>query len=1183
MMFDQSHTRITAAQAGSTAIQDDIVLSALLRQVDSCVFVKHALGPYVQVNQPMAELLGFGDPALIIGNTDEDLFTPLVAGMFRNSDQRVITTGQTVSDLAEFIDYEGQPRRGVISRSPLRDEAGNIIGIIGISDTQTGHILGAARDRTTSQDLRAVVEIADRLINSPDLDSLLRKSVELVRSLLRVERCAIMLNQEGQLIHTFGTDRHGRTTDERTFSYPMDEEWTERITRWNERSSHWIIDRDIRRASPDARDIPADRFWVATTPIKGTNGSIIGVFCNDSAITSSLPDEHLQDVIAVFCSLLGSIIERQRSIDEIRNRDRILDAVSLSSSQLLMAEGINPAIQESLRLLGEAMRIERATLHETRQDPFTGDWLMSLKQEWVRHPALPLLADPKWQDLPFLPDFPEMLEQLKAGHVYEGQTAQFEPEPRRLLESQQTVSFLRVPIHINGRSWGFMGFDSTQSVRRWTTNEMTTLLTMAGNLGGAISREMTRRELTSRDRVLSAVARANRELLTNPDVGLAISQALRILSPAVNAERIFLCENQAGGPQRDHPVMVPRHAYDKTSASHRIFPPGETHFPYNEYFPGWHDVLASGRMIRGRIMEFLDDGKDKVNSVLLMPLIVDSRFWGVIGFDTPETGYEWDESEVSTISTIAGSISSAIARHHAEESLRRSEEHFRSLIENASDLILMVDSRGDVLYASPSVARILGLEGTPLDRINFFNHIHTEDWNVMRDIFESDSGQPFDNTLHQFRVRHQGGEWRDMECAFRRIRNEQGMIQFIINARDITERIRTEQALRRSGELLRHSQKMEAVGRLAGGVAHDFNNLLTAILGYSDLLVEQIPDGHAWKKEILEISGAAARAHSLTRQLLAFSRRQVLEPKSLDLNLVVMEMERLLKRLISENILLVTSLDPAACNVKVDRGQIEQVIANLCLNARDAMPEGGELRIVTQQKKLRETLTHGMVTVPPGDYVQLTVTDTGEGIADDAKPHIFEPFFTTKEVGKGTGLGLSMVYGIVEQSAGYILFDSTVDVGSSFMIYFPRTPAAETAPAERPMPSQAGGPEHILLIEDDKIVRELSIRILESKGYHVTTRENGEQGLEYFTRHSGSIDLVLTDIIMPRMSGLSFAQAARKLKPEQRIVFMSGYAEDHQPASHEVGDGRNYIQKPFTVSTLCSKVREILDSPVTAP
>ena len=1177
---ENSHS-IAPPEPGSAWMNSHHLVSILMQHLPACIFIKNTSGHYIAANTPMVEILGFAHAGELIGKTDHDIFTGEKARANRLDEERVMQTGQPITDRVEYIERAARSFWCSMTKVPLRDDTGAITGVIGIGRDISDHVQNEKRERTSTQDLKAVVEIADRLISSPDLDTLLRKAVELARSLLRVERCSILLNREDHLIGTYGTDLNGRTTDERDKIIPMDAAWENRFRMWDRKTSQWIVERDIQRSSPDARTSQARNFWVATTPIKGTQNRMIGVFCNDSVISGQAPDEHLQDVIAVFCSLLGNIIERQRSMDDIRSRDQVLDGVARSSSQLLLVDDIDPAIQESLRLLGESMNVDRACIYKNRQDVLTGEWQMGQRYEWTQHPAQPSISDERLQDLPYLPDFQEMFEHLSNGRIFDGETARLPPAPRRLFESLQIVSFLRVPIQINNRFWGFIGFDDAQANRNWSANEKTILLAMAGNLGGAISRELTERELKSRDRILSGVAKANHELLTNPDVELAIAHALRTLAPSVNADRIFLCENQAGS-HRDQTVMMPRHLFTKSTGLHRSFAAREICLPYREFFPRWFDIMTAGRMISGRMLEFISEEAGNVNSVLMAPLIVEKKFWGVIGFDSADAGYVWTESDVSTLSTIAGSISAAIARHRAEESLRRSEEHFRSLIENTSDLIMMVDSRGDVLYGSPSVSRELGFLAGQDARFNFFEMIHAEDWTHLRALFNAAAGTPVDDRLFTFRVRHQDGEWRTVECAFRRIRDENGATRFIVNARDITARIRTEEALHRSEELLRHSQKMEAVGRLAGGVAHDFNNLLTAILGYSDLLIDQIPDGHAWKREIVEISRAAERAHSLTKQLLAYSRRQVMESKTVDLNHIVAETERMLNRLISENVAVQTTLDPDPCTVKVDRGQIEQVIINLSLNARDAMPEGGELRISTANVSLTHPINQGMTTVPPGDYVLLKIRDTGHGIPDDVKPHVFEPFFTTKEVGKGTGLGLSMVYGIIEQSSAHILLESTVGTGTEFSVYLPRVSAGETVPGIAPPPSTAGGSEQILLIEDDKIVRELSTRILEGKGYRVTTRENGALGLDYFTQHADEIDIVLTDIIMPQMSGLTFARAARRIKPDLRILFISGYAEDHQPESHETSNGRNYIQKPFTVSTLCGKVREILDSPVTA-
>jgi len=1150
---------------------------ALLQHLPDCVYIKNLSGQYLMVNQCMAELLGFEHPDDIIGKTDENFLSPEKARNNRIDEQRIVETRIPVLEKKEFIQNNKRSAWYSITKAPLLDADGKINGVIGIGRDISDHVQSEKRERAISHDLQAIVDIADRLISSSDLSGLLKKAVELARSHLRVERCSILLNFGTFLRGTYGTDLNGQTTDERDKVITMDSAWEHRFSMWSRKSSQWIVERDIHRSSPDARTAGVRDFWVATTPIKGSNNQMIAVFCNDAVISGNPPDERLQDVIAVFCSLLGNIIERQRSIDELQIRDKVLEGVARSASQLLMVTDLDSAIQESLRVLGESMDVDRVYIFKNYSDPLTGEWYTSQQYEWAREPSMAEINNQELQNLPYQPIFSTMFEQLANGHIYGGPLTTLSEDERKFLEKGNIVSILLVPIHINNQFWGLIGFDDCRTPREWSNYEKTTLMTMAGNLGGAITQAMTEQELKSRDRILSGVAKANHELLTNPNMDQAIVNALRILASAVNVERIYLCENLLDVMNGD-PVMCPRYVFNKSAGKLEEFTGLENHLSYTTQFPGWYKIMSAGKPIHGRLLDFINKSSEDVRSVLFAPLMIEKKFWGIIGFDSADPEHNWSESDVSTLATMAGSIGGAIARKRAEESLRTSEEHFRSLIENASDMILVVNTRGLVLYGSPSIERELGYNISMLPRIKFFDLIHPDDWPAIRTIFKLEENKPRQSELLKLRIRHQMGEWLNLECAIKNVPDENGQNRFVINSRDITQRIKAEDALRHSEELLRHSQKMEAVGRLAGGISHDFNNLLTAILGYGDLLINQIPAAHEWRREVEEIHNAATKAHALTRQLLAFSRRQVMEPKQMDLNLVVSEMERLLKRLISENIELKTQIDEHPCSVKVDRGQIEQVIINMALNARDAMSDGGQLCISTENVILKNALTAGLETIPAGAYVLLKIADTGHGIKDEVKPHIFEPFYTTKEVGKGTGLGLSMVYGTIEQSGGRILFESEVGIGTKFTIYLPRVELKSDVPRNATAPTATSGTETILLIEDDQIVRELSLRILHEQGYKVIAKENGELGLEYFRLHADSIQLVLTDIIMPRMSGLTFARSARTIKPNIKILFMSGYPEDQQPELHETGEGRNYIQKPFTVAMLCSRIREILDS-----
>lgn len=390
-----------------------------------------------------------------------------------------------------------------------------------------------------------------------------------------------------------------------------------------------------------------------------------------------------------------------------------------------------------------------------------------------------------------------------------------------------------------------------------------------------------------------------------------------------------------------------------------------------------------------------------------------------------------------------------------------------------------------------------------------------------------------------------------------------------------------EDALRQSEEQLRQSQKMEAIGRLAGGISHDFNNLLTAIIGYSEFLLFRLDQEDPLRKYAEEIKKAGERASSLTRQLLAFSRKQVLQPEVLDLNIIVADLDNMLRRLIGEDIELVTLLEPDLGAVKVDPGQMEQVIMNLAVNARDAMPYGGKLIIETANVDLDELYARQHSPIRPGHYVMLAVSDNGCGMDKETLSHIFEPFFTTKEQGKGTGLGLSTVYGIVKQSEGFIWVYSEPGTGTTFKIYLPQVQGAERWPKTSPLTTRMQrGSETILLVEDEEVVRELVGKLLPVNGFTVLAARNGSEALAICQQHKGPIHLLLTDVVMPQMSGRQLAAHLSKLHPEMKVLYMSGYTDDAIIRHGVLEPGLAFIQKPFTIDTMIQKVREVLDSPV---
>lgn len=515
---------------------------------------------------------------------------------------------------------------------------------------------------------------------------------------------------------------------------------------------------------------------------------------------------------------------------------------------------------------------------------------------------------------------------------------------------------------------------------------------------------------------------------------------------------------------------------------------------------------------------------------------------------------------------VVATVEDITDRKRAEETLRASAVQFQAVFDSALDAIFILDENWNYVDANPATCQLLGVSkeevlGKPLG-----SFADPADRNRLLDMFRSaaESGQQRRGTV---RLMRRDGKRNDVEFSF--------SPNFLPGRHlgikhDITDRVRLE------AQLLQ-AQKMEAVGRLAGGVAHDFNNLLTIITGYTQMLLSEIGEADRMRASIVQIAKAGERAASLTRQLLAFSRRQLLKPEIVNLNSILTDTATMLRRLIGEDIELVTVLEPDLGAVRADAGQIEQVIMNLAVNARDAMPSGGKLIIETANVELEASPVEPP-TLPPGPYVRLAVSDTGVGMAPETLPHIFEPFFTTKEQGRGTGLGLSTVYGIVKQSAGDVWVYSEPERGTTFKIYLPRISESVARQEPQTSPPGAQGTETILVVEDESAVRSLITQILKSSGYSVLEAENGEEALRICEQHGGRIDLAIADVVMPGMSGRELVAHIRRDCPKVRIIQMSGYTETAMMERGGLENGMIFIQKPFSPQILRQKVREALNA-----
>jgi len=523
------------------------------------------------------------------------------------------------------------------------------------------------------------------------------------------------------------------------------------------------------------------------------------------------------------------------------------------------------------------------------------------------------------------------------------------------------------------------------------------------------------------------------------------------------------------------------------------------------------------------------------------------------------------------LTRLGPAVRGALERERMKRQLREREEYFKSLIEQAMDIIAVLDADGAVRYASPSVLPLLGYGAEELVGQHVFDLVHPDDVGPALRVFAEGVATGQGGRLLGLQVRHKDGTYRSLEAIGRYLLDDPVVRGVVINARDVTERRSLERQLLQA-------QKMEAVGRLAAGIAHDFNNVLTAIFGYVDLLLDGLPTLSPLRPDIEEIRTAAERAAGLTRQLLAFSRKQVLQMRTLDLNELLTDIDKLLRRLLREDIDMVTKLDPRLGAVRADSGQLEQVVVNLAVNARDAMPGGGRLTIETRNAELDEAYTREHVPVRPGRYVMFALSDTGTGMSPETMAHVFEPFFTTKEAGKGTGLGLATVYGIVKQSGGYVWCYSELGHGTTFTVYLPRVDEPVDPLPVRVAARSTRGSETVLVVEDEPGLRALTRRLLEKHGYTVLEAATADAAAALARDYPGPIHLLLADVVLPGGSGRALADALLSQRADVRVLFMSGYAEDAIVHRGVLASNTPFLHKPFSADTLTAKVREVLDA-----
>ncbi len=552
-----------------------------------------------------------------------------------------------------------------------------------------------------------------------------------------------------------------------------------------------------------------------------------------------------------------------------------------------------------------------------------------------------------------------------------------------------------------------------------------------------------------------------------------------------------------------------------------------------------------------------------------VPLKVNNHTFGALVVQTYSRNIRYGDSDKEILTFVARQLASAVEIKRNEQALRRSEARYRSLVQSSVYGIYRSSLEGRFLDVNPALITMLGYGSA--EEVLLLD--------PEKDVFAH--AEEHARLIEEFRLtgRLDGIEvkWKRKDGSAITVRISGRAVSSADEPADVLEAIAEDVTDRRVLEdQLRQAQKMEAVGRLAGGVAHDFNNLLMVISGYAEVILADLPQDHCLHEKGRAIQLAADRATTLTRQLLAFSRKQLLELKVVDVNAIVVDMERLLRPLIGENVELTTILAPDAVHTRADAGQLEQVLMNLVVNAKDAMNRGGKLTIETRNIIVDENHRRGQTFIRPGNYVVLSVRDTGMGMDKETQSRIFEPFFTTKEKGKGTGLGLSTVYGIVKQSGGYVMVQSEEHRGTTFQIYLPRVEGVAEKHAVPVAHAAMGGTETVLLVEDEDSVRQLVRDTLVAKGYRVVEAENGEAGMAAAAQHDGKINLVITDVVMPGMGGRELVKQLVQMRPGTKVLYLSGYTEDAIINEGTIERGAAFLQKPFTLQNLSRKVREVL-------
>jgi two-component system, cell cycle sensor histidine kinase and response regulator CckA len=891
-------------------------------------------------------------------------------------------------------------------------------------------------------------------------------------------------------------------------------------------------------------------------PLLG-NGKLTGVLWFNSARPRTW-EEHevsvLVDVAGQLAIVLASARSReQRALAErdLRNRDAILGVISSSAERFLAQPSFDDAVVELMGELGQVTGASGAFVFENVENDDGVAWAVR-RAGWSRGGWQTTIDDPGLAHVGPEPHFPRWAEILGRGDVLASNIRDLPADEREPLELGDWLSVLAVPIFVDGTWWGFIDFDDCERERDWSAAEIDAIRTAAGLIAAAVSRERAEEDLRRRDAILQAVSNGARQLVAAASWREAAPRFLQELGEASRASRSYLFENAVTDGRL---VATQLFEWVAPGVTPELGNPAMQDMCFEDAgLERVAEISARNELFTGKVSEMLPAERaffeqQGIKSLMTVPIFVGGDWWGTIGFDECVTERTWSPAKTDALRTAASLVGAAIERERAEVVLREHEQKLRAVFDTALDAIFITDDDRRYVDVNPAGCDLIGVS--------------------KRDLI----GRRLDGFLPPDRIEQVQKEWAGY-IAGGPVREEWETLRadgtvvvseasarpnfvpglHIAFMRDISDRKRLE------SELL-SSQKLDSLGRLAGGIAHDFNNLLTGITGYASLLLERAGNDTELARDLGEIKRAADRAAELTKQLLAFGRRQMLKPRPLDLNTVLADVGGFLQRLIGDHVELELLPGTGLGVVRADPGQIEQVIVNLAVNASNAMPDGGRLSIETRNSD--------------DGSVELVVSDTGIGMDEQTLSQIFEPFFTTRN--EGVGLGLASVHGIVHQSGGNVTVASTPGAGSVFTVRLPRIFEVAAEVAAAPATELRAGSETILLVEDEDVVRDLTRRVLERQGYTVLACADGAEAIALAERDNRTIDLLLTDVVMPGLRGYEVARVVAATRPGIKILYMSGYAEEVLVGPPALAASA-LIQKPFAVDALARRVREMLEA-----